>query len=74
MPVLIWEDIRLTTMLAARLHKTGEPMRLEQVPVPTPRPTDVLVGEGLRRGAEPDQRADPLANLVPGFTNVVIIS
>ena len=43
MPVLIWEDIRLTTMLAARLHKTGEPMRLEQVPVPAPRPTDVLI-------------------------------
>jgi threonine dehydrogenase-like Zn-dependent dehydrogenase len=33
----------LTTMLAARLHKTGEPMRLERVPVPAPRPTDVLV-------------------------------
>src|SRR5271170_3413916 len=30
-------------MLAARLHKTGEPMRLEQVPMPAPRPTDVLV-------------------------------
>ena len=43
MPVLIWEDSRLTTMLAARLHKTGEPMRLEQVPVPAPRPTDVLI-------------------------------
>ena len=33
----------MTTMLAAKLHKIGEPMRLEQVPVPTPRPTDVLV-------------------------------
>ena len=32
-----------STMLAARLHKTGEPMRLERVPVPEPRPTDVLV-------------------------------
>ena len=31
----------MTTMLAARLHKFGEPMRLEQVAVPTPRPTDV---------------------------------
>ena len=30
-------------MLAARLHKVGEPMRLEHVPVPKPRPTDVLV-------------------------------
>jgi Alcohol dehydrogenase GroES-like domain len=30
-------------MLAARLHKIGEPMRLEHVPVPRPRPTDVLV-------------------------------
>ena len=33
----------MATMLAARLHKVGEPMRLEQVPVPEPRPTDVLV-------------------------------
>ena len=33
----------MTTMLAAKLHRIGEPMRLEQVPVPTPRPTDVLV-------------------------------
>ena len=33
----------MTTMLAARLHKVGEPMRLERVPVTQPRPTDVLV-------------------------------
>ncbi len=33
----------MTTMLAARLHKVGEPMKLERVPVPEPRPTDVLV-------------------------------
>ena len=33
----------MTTMLAAKLYKVGEPMRLEQVPVPTPRPTDILV-------------------------------
>jgi len=33
----------VTTMLAARLHKIGEPMKLEHVPVPEPRPTDVLV-------------------------------
>src|ERR1700678_2888254 len=33
----------VTTMLAARLHKFGEPMRLERVPVPEPRPTDVLI-------------------------------
>jgi hypothetical protein len=33
----------VTTMLAARLHKIGEPMKLEHVPVPQPRPTDVLV-------------------------------
>jgi alcohol dehydrogenase len=30
-------------MLAAKLYEVGEPMRLERVPVPTPRPTDVLV-------------------------------
>ncbi len=33
----------METMLAARLHKIGEPMRLERVPVPKPRPTDVVV-------------------------------
>ena len=31
------------TMLAARLHEIGKPMQLEQVPIPTPRPTDVVV-------------------------------
>lgn len=30
-------------MLAARLHKIGGPMHLDRVPMPTPRPTDVLV-------------------------------
>ena len=33
----------MKTMLAARLHEFGQPMVLEQVPVPAPRPTDVLV-------------------------------
>jgi threonine dehydrogenase-like Zn-dependent dehydrogenase len=33
----------MSTMLAAMLYKVGEPMRLEQVAVPTPRPTDVLI-------------------------------
>ena len=33
----------MTMMLAARLHKVGEPMKLERVPVPEPRPTDVLI-------------------------------
>ena len=37
------EDICVTMMLAARLHKVGEPMKLERVPVPEPRPTDVLI-------------------------------
>ena len=31
------------TMLAARLHEIGKPMELEQVSIPTPRPTDVVV-------------------------------
>ena len=31
------------TMLAARLHEIGRPMVLERLPVPEPRPTDVLV-------------------------------
>ncbi|MEI4271137.1 alcohol dehydrogenase catalytic domain-containing protein [Klenkia sp. LSe6-5] len=33
----------MTTMQVARLHAIGDPMRLEQVPVPEPRPTDVVV-------------------------------
>jgi len=33
----------VTTMLAARLHATGQAMKLERVPVPAPRATDVLV-------------------------------
>lgn len=30
-------------MIAARLHAIGEPLRLDRIPVPRPRPTDVLV-------------------------------
>ncbi len=30
-------------MLAAQLHYVGEPMRLERLPIPKPRPTDVVV-------------------------------
>jgi threonine dehydrogenase-like Zn-dependent dehydrogenase len=33
----------MKTMLAARLHEVGQPMVLERLPVPEPRPTDVLV-------------------------------
>ena len=33
----------MKTMLAARLHEIGGPLRLEQIPVPEPRATDVLV-------------------------------
>ncbi|MGZ5855044.1 MAG: alcohol dehydrogenase catalytic domain-containing protein [Xanthobacteraceae bacterium] len=33
----------MNTMLAARLHKVGEPMQLERLPIPKPRPTDVVV-------------------------------
>src|SRR5438552_17244887 len=32
-----------TTMIAARLHQYGEPMTLDRIPIPEPRPTDVLV-------------------------------
>lgn len=31
------------TMIAARLHVIGEPLKLDRIPVPRPRPTDVLV-------------------------------
>ncbi len=33
----------MRTMTAARLHDIGKPMQVEEVPVPAPRPTDVLV-------------------------------
>ncbi|MGO8914389.1 MAG: alcohol dehydrogenase catalytic domain-containing protein [Stellaceae bacterium] len=33
----------MQTVLAARLHEVGKPMVLERLPVPEPRPTDVLV-------------------------------
>ena len=33
----------MTMMLAARLHDYGEPMRLDRIAIPEPRPTDVLV-------------------------------
>jgi D-arabinose 1-dehydrogenase-like Zn-dependent alcohol dehydrogenase len=31
------------TMIAARVHKYGEPMQLDRIPIPEPRSTDVLV-------------------------------
>jgi D-arabinose 1-dehydrogenase-like Zn-dependent alcohol dehydrogenase len=33
----------MNTMIAARLHAYGRPMTLDRIPVPEPRPTDVLV-------------------------------
>jgi alcohol dehydrogenase len=33
----------MNTMMAARLHAFGAPMTLDRIPVPDPRPTDVLV-------------------------------
>jgi D-arabinose 1-dehydrogenase-like Zn-dependent alcohol dehydrogenase len=48
----------MTTMLAARLHEIGKPMQLEQIPVPTPRPTGVLVQVKA-------------CNLVPNLKNVI---
>ena len=30
-------------MIAARIHKQGEPMKLDRIPIPEPRSTDVLV-------------------------------
>ncbi len=33
----------MNTMMAARLHAYGAPMTLDRIPVPEPRPTDVLV-------------------------------
>jgi D-arabinose 1-dehydrogenase-like Zn-dependent alcohol dehydrogenase len=36
-------DIAMASMIAARVHKYGEPMTLDQIPIPEPRSTDVLV-------------------------------
>ena len=33
----------MNTMIAARLHAYGAPMTLDRIPVPEPRPTDVLI-------------------------------
>jgi alcohol dehydrogenase len=33
----------MNTMIAARLHAYGAPMTLDRIPIPEPRPTDVLV-------------------------------
>jgi D-arabinose 1-dehydrogenase-like Zn-dependent alcohol dehydrogenase len=33
----------MPTMIAARLHEYGKPMQLDQIEIPKPRPTDVLV-------------------------------
>ena len=33
----------MDTMIAARLHAYGAPMTLDRIPVPQPRPNDVLV-------------------------------
>ncbi|MGA7612906.1 MAG: alcohol dehydrogenase, partial [Xanthobacteraceae bacterium] len=33
----------MPTMIAARLHEYGAPMRLDRIEIPRPRPTDVLV-------------------------------
>ncbi|MFD9192288.1 alcohol dehydrogenase catalytic domain-containing protein [Streptomyces phaeochromogenes] len=33
----------MNTMLTARLHEIGAPMQLDRLPVPEPRPTDVLI-------------------------------
>jgi alcohol dehydrogenase len=37
------EELAMKTMLAARMHEIGGSLLLEQVPMPDPRPTDVLV-------------------------------
>ena len=46
------------TMLAARLHDIGKPMVLEELPIPEPRPTDVVVNVKA-------------CNVVPNLKNVL---
>jgi NADPH:quinone reductase-like Zn-dependent oxidoreductase len=48
----------MRTMLAARLHDIGKPMQLEQVAVPEPRPTDVVVQVEA-------------CNIIPNLSNVL---
>jgi len=48
----------MNTMLAARLHNIGKPMVLEELPVPEPRPTDVVVNVKA-------------CNVVPNLKNVL---
>lgn len=43
----------MDTMIAARLHAYGEPMKLDRIPIPDPRPGDVLV-EVKRCGIVPN--------------------
>lgn len=50
----------MSNMLAARLHKIGDPMQLERVPTPEPRPTDVVVQVTA-------------CNIVPNLKNVLAI-
>ena len=46
------------TMRAARMHHVGEPMKIEDVPVPEPRPGDVRV-------------AVHAVNIVPNLANIL---
>jgi len=46
------------TMRAARMHRVGEPMRLEDLPIPEPRPGDVRV-------------AVHAVNIVPNLANIL---
>jgi D-arabinose 1-dehydrogenase-like Zn-dependent alcohol dehydrogenase len=39
----VWGREIMATMIAARLHAYGQPMTLDRIDVPEPRPTDVLV-------------------------------
>ena len=48
----------MAKMMAARLYEIGEPLRLEQVPVPVPGPNDVVV-------------AVKACNIVPNLKNVL---
>ena len=51
---------------AARLHALGEPMSIDTIEVPKPRPTDVLVRvKACRNRAEHGQCDQQLADLVP---------
>src|SRR6185312_11236337 len=54
----------MATMIAARLHAYGQPMTLDRIDVPEPRPTDVLVE--VKAGGVVAKVGEQVLNIRPG--------